>query len=132
METFETLGDAINAIVKFDREKFDAMPTHVKTELSRLAGVGISPVDRIIRTAELLYANRDSLTRNVDRLLVAGLVQFASAYGWHGINENQRALRMERVMRAAAGEELEIAEEEIPKANPDFLPPGPTPTPEAP
>jgi hypothetical protein len=132
MDTFDSAGAAIDAIVQFDREKFADLPEHTQKELTRLAGVGISPVDRIVRTAEALYAERSSLTRKSDKLLVAQLVQFAGLNGWHGLNENGRAQKIEKTMRKAAGESVTIADADVPEPKPEFVaPPTDTPTPSA-
>lgn len=122
MESFTTIGDAIIAIVRFDREKFSAMPPHVQEELTRLASVGISPVDRIVRTGEMLFANRSTLTRNSDRELSARLVEFAAMNGWHGLNEDNRAGRISATMMAEAGG-APVAEADIPTPRDEFIPP---------
>lgn len=124
MTPFSDHGDAIDAIVRFDRERFSTLPDHVQAEMTRLAGLGISPVDRIVRTAEALFANRSKLTRNADRLLVAGLAEYAARNGWHGLNgEDRRGFRIAATMQAAAGEDVTIADEDVPEPLAEFLPP---------
>lgn len=126
MEAFTTLGDAIDAIVRFDREKFSTMPEHVQAELCHLASVEISPVDRIVRTAEMLFANRAKLTRNVDRETVARLIEFAAGNGWHGLNEENRAGRISAAMMAEAGGAA-VGEDVVPTPRKEFLPLGASP-----
>lgn len=128
MDIFSDFTGAVDAIVQFDREKFSAMPTHVQAELTRLAAVGVSPVDRVVRTAEMLYANRAVLTRNKDRLLAAQLINFASQYNFHGVNDGGRAQKIEQIMRREAGEDLpEVPEADVPAPKSEFLEPEPEP-----
>lgn len=123
MDPFNSIGDAIAAIVQFDRAKFGSLPEHTQAELDRLAGVGISPVDRIVRTAEALFAERAALTRKQDRELVAGLMDFAALNGWHGLNDDNRAGRVASIMRAANGDGRELADADVPEPRPEFLAP---------
>ncbi len=120
MQQFTSHAEAVAAMITFDREKFSAMPEHVQAEMDRLAGgssgLGISVVERTVNTAELLYANRASLTRNVDRVLVAQLIDYAVENDWHGLRTSGRGDRIKNVMLGEAGDEAAraVAEEDVP------------------
>lgn len=123
MIAFESVADAIAAIVRFDRERFGAFPEPLQAHLDRLAGVDVPPVDRIVFTAEALFANRKALTRKADRELVAALMDFAGRNGWHGANVDDRATRIAAAMRQKNGEPgVEIAEEKVPAPLRQFIP----------
>lgn len=137
MEAFISIGEAVDAIVAFDRSKFTTMPEPVQEEMNRLAGVGISPADRIVRTAEILFAYRAKLTRNDHKEMVAKLITFAALQGWHGLNVENRAGRIAAVMLAEAGGPPADGVD-VPAPYPEFNPvrdrattpaPAPAPTP---
>lgn len=134
MTEFHSINEALLAIVQFERAKFDTLPPHVQAELDRLNLLGITPVERIVHTAQALYSNREALTRKADRELVAGLFDFAADPGrnWYGLNVEAIAERASRTLRAEnADEGVTIAEEDIPPAFPGFAAP-PVLTPGAP
>lgn len=63
-----------------------------------------SPVDRIVKTGEVLYAARESLNDD-GKALIAGLISFASRNGWHGLGQDNRGTRIVMAMRRDLGEE---------------------------
>jgi hypothetical protein len=127
MQTIESIVDAVDRIRAFERERWANLPAHTQAELDRLGTVGVSPVDRIVKTAEALYAERSkALTRNADRLLVASLFQFAAMNGWHGLNDDSRAQRAEAALRRDAGDAaFTQSPDDDPETKPEFLEPAP-------
>lgn len=133
MDSFNSIGDAIVAIRDFDRAKFADLPEAVQTVLNDTAGVGISPVDRIVKVGEAIFARRDEI-KDKDALLLAGkLVEYAATNGWHGLAVDGRADRIQRTLQKAAGVKgVTIAAADVPEPSAEFAqPPEPTPpTPE--
>ncbi|MBA2717741.1 MAG: hypothetical protein H0U52_00670 [Chloroflexi bacterium] len=126
--SFDNINEAILAIVQFERDKFDTLPPHVQAELNRLNGLGISPAERIVHTAQALYSNREALTRKADRELVAALFDFAAEVGrtWYGLAINGLGERLSRTLRVENDEEgMTISAEDIPPAFDQFKPPAP-------
>lgn len=105
MEPLKTIGEAVDAIRQFERDKFDALPAFAQCKLDELAGPGWTVADRIVGVAELLYAFRGKLTRKADRRLAARLVELATISNWHGLQTDGRGDRIKATMLAEAGVE---------------------------
>lgn len=61
-----------------------------------------SPVDQIVRSADLLYARRDELN-DEGRNLVGGLASFAATNFWHGMATDNRGGRIAQAMERDLG-----------------------------
>jgi hypothetical protein len=62
-----------------------------------------SPVDRIVKTGEALYAARADLNE-AGKMLVGQLISFAAMNGWHGLAEDNRGGKIVMAMRRDLGE----------------------------
>lgn len=62
-----------------------------------------SPVDRIVKTGEVLYAARDTLNDD-GKALCAQLISFAALQGWHGLGDDNRGGRIVQALRRDLGE----------------------------
>ena len=80
-----------------------------------------SPVDTIVRSAELLYARRDQLD-DEGFTITAQLASFAAANGWHGMATDNRGGLIAQAMRRELGEEPGAGQ-------PPFQPPEEDPNP---
>ena len=98
MADFEDIPSAVAAIRAFALEHWTTLPDHVKETLNRTAQMGASPVDRIVETAETIYANAPDLPAAA-REVGAGLFVVAGNNGWHGLNEGQRATKAAKALR---------------------------------
>lgn len=98
MAEFTNIPDAFNAIRELERNEWGALPTIVQETLDKTAEVGSSPVDRIVRVAEAIYANRVAVSANAAET-AAGLFMLASMNGWHGLNEDDRAAKAATILR---------------------------------
>ena len=96
-----------------------------------IAGLGApSPVDRIVKTGEALYAVHANLD-DEGKVLVAQLISFAAMNGWHGLAEDNRGGRIVMAMRRDLGEEAPGgASWPDPESDPsplaEYVPPAPT------
>lgn len=63
-----------------------------------------SPVDRIVKTGEALYAVSGDLN-DEGKTLVAQLISFATMNGWHGLPQDNRGGRIVMAMRRDIGED---------------------------
>lgn len=69
-----------------------------------LAAMGApSPVDRIVKFGEALYAAAADLD-DEGKILCAQMIGFASRNGWHGLAEDNRGGRIVMAMRRQLGE----------------------------
>lgn len=67
-----------------------ALPEHAREALIEFAGYP-SPVDRIVNSAEALYAVKADLDKE-GRDLCAQLARFAAVNGWHGMGQRGTAI----------------------------------------
>lgn len=117
------------------------LPEHTREALLEAAGHP-SPVDRVVNSAEALYAVKGDLDAD-GRVMAAQLAQFAAMNGWHGMSERglQIAQAMQRIggYQAPAGTSWPAAEDdpepvgrflEAPPEEP--APPAPPPAPPEP
>jgi hypothetical protein len=95
---FEGIADAALAVSEFYYANKDDLPDHVEAKFAELVGQTRSPVDAVVKAAEIIYANRASL--DVIALeLGAGLASLAAAQGFHGLDMDARGDRMALVLR---------------------------------
>lgn len=75
------------------------LPEHTREALLEAAGHP-SPVDRVVNSAEALYAAKSDLDAD-GRVIAAQLAQFAAMNGWHGMSE--RGLKIAQAMQRIGG-----------------------------
>ena len=80
-----------------------------------------SPVDAIVRSAELLYARRDQLD-DEGRTLVGQLASFAAVNAWHGMGDANRGGLIAQAMRRDMGLKVEPGTPKPQKAADDPTP----------
>lgn len=76
-----------------------------------------SPVDRIVKAAEALYAARDTLNDD-GKALCAQLMSHAALQGWHGLAEDNRGGRIVQAMCRDLGEPAPTGEWPAPETDP--------------
>ena len=87
-----------------------------------------SPVDAIVRSAELLYARRDELD-DEGRTIVGQLASFAAVNAWHGMADENRggliaqAMTRDLGIKVAAGQPKPQPAEDDPAPKPEFAKP---------
>ncbi|NML04262.1 hypothetical protein [Sphingomonas sp. G-3-2-10] len=99
---FDSLVSARSAIISFAMNHASALDEAVRDSFLDLAGQP-SPVDQVVKVAELLYANAASLT-DEGRDLVGSLASYASENFWHGMQVDGRGNRIALAMRRQNGE----------------------------
>lgn len=79
-----------------------SLPEDVRTKVIAALGAP-SPVDRIVKTGEALYAAREDLN-DEGKTLCSQLISFAAMQGWHGLADENRGGRIVQAMRRDLGE----------------------------
>lgn len=113
MVDFTNLLEAYQAIRSLEHDEWDTLPEKVQQTLNKTAEVGASPVDRIVKVAEAIYANRVAVSADAAET-AAGLFFLASMNGWHGVNDDDRATKAAAVLRGDDAEAPEPKEEYLP------------------
>jgi hypothetical protein len=119
MTPITDIADARRALRRFLPHGEEALSPALFEQLEELVD-SPSPVDAIVRSAELLYARRAELDDEA-RDLVGRLAAFAGVNGWHGMATANRGglilQAMERDVEAAA-----VSIDEIdPAAAPEYV-----------
>lgn len=124
MADFSNIPEAHDAIRQLELSSYSTLPQEVKDVLDKTAQLGSSPVDRIVKTAEAIYAKRDDVPAAA-RETGAALFIIGQLHGWHGLAQDDRANRAAKVLRGdKAVEAPEVARE----YQPDIVAPkGPMP-----
>lgn len=102
MRTFDSITDAREAIMDFRADHLKDLPEALQAKFKSQAA-SPSPVDQIVGTMELLYANKADLTDEA-KDLVGGLAAFATTNAWHGLAEDNRGNLIVQAMRRDLGE----------------------------
>ncbi|WP_298195530.1 hypothetical protein [Novosphingobium sp.] len=98
MNFLSTLSDALEASSSLPAE----LPEAVQAALLD-ASAKVSPVDKLVEIAEVLYAARAELDE--DALVIAGqVIEFCTRNGWHGLTNDDRGDRMVAAIRRQLGE----------------------------
>lgn len=119
MSTIQDVPGALEAIRQWEIAHYAALGEDVRFVLDRVARDNLSPVDRIIYTAEAIYADRDKVTAPA-KALATDLLAFAATYGWHGLNGGRAAA----IASVLAGDE-EAAPDPLPQFVRAPAPPAP-------
>lgn len=99
MEFATDLVDLTTKMQRFMMTKASELPEFTLEKVLEFSGHP-SPVDRIVNTAEALYAVKGQLSAE-GRVMTAQLAQFAAVNGWHGMSE--RGLQISRAMQRIGG-----------------------------
>jgi hypothetical protein len=121
MADFTNIPEAYDAIRAMELSSYSKLPQEVKDVLDQTAQVGTSPVDRVVRVAEAIYAKRDDANIKAEQKEVAaGLFTVAAMHGWHGLNDDLRAQKAAKVLRGAP-----VPAADIPSVAREFQKPAP-------
>lgn len=127
---FDTLPEAEAGARDFAYNPPASLPDDVKSALLAIQADNPSPVDRIVKTGELLYARLDDLTQAGKRL-VADLIGYATVASWHGLGADERGMRIIKAARRELGDESPTGSwpdpETDPEPKPEFAAPAEAP-----
>lgn len=93
------LVDLMTGLQRFMMTGAASLPEHTREALLEAAGHP-SPVDRVVNSAEALYAAKGDLDKE-GRDTAARLAQFAAVNGWHGMGA--RGLQIAQAMQRIGG-----------------------------
>ena len=89
-------------------ETWGNLPVELRERLFKLQGHGVSPVDMIVRSSELIYARRSKVPLKMKRAAARGF-RVAALYGFHALDKDLRgekaALNLEGALPAAEAPE---------------------------
>lgn len=114
--TLSSISEASQAIDAYvNSNAAAALPAFVRQFYS-------SPVDKIVRSTEALYACADKLDNN-GLTLVAQLASFATTYQWHSLGRTARGLGVMLAMRRRLGDTtVTQTADQDPAPDPSFAP----------
>lgn len=92
MTDFTDLPTAIDALRLALIEDWTQLDQPTREELFKLGGLGVSPVDRLVKHAEIIYAKAEAgeALPTKSRLAAAGAFRAAAAHGFHGLQTEGR------------------------------------------
>lgn len=90
MIVIQDVPSALEAIRQWELSHYASLPVVVQGVMDRVAQNNLSPVDRIVYTAEALYADADKIN-DAGKELATGLLGFAASNGWHGLGGGRAA-----------------------------------------
>ena len=96
-----------------------SLPEHLRDQLLSALGAP-SPVDRIVKAGEALYANAAGLN-DEGKVLCAQLISFAALNGWHGLADENRGGRIVMAMRRELGEKAPSGKWPVAADDPEAL-----------
>lgn len=133
MEFPNEIGPLTKALLVYLIAKGSGLPDFAQENLA-VAASAPSPVDRIVKSAEALYAIRDDLDAD-GQTVCAQLASFAAQNGWHGLEQDNRGGKMAQAMLRDMGEKAPVgkwpAKDKDPAAAEEFVEPVATPEIEA-
>lgn len=115
-DNIEALGKASQTFLMMHG---GSLPEHLRDHLLSALGAP-SPVDRIVKAGEALYANAADLD-NDGKTLCAQLISFASLNGWHGLADDNRGGRIVMAMRRELGEKAPSGKWPVAADDPEAL-----------
>lgn len=92
-KSFTSVSEAARCIQDFLFDRDAALPDDLRETLRDLVGPSVSPVDSVVKGAELMYARKDELPAEAQEL-AAGLALLAQQYNFHGLATDNRGSRM--------------------------------------
>lgn len=92
--SFTSISDAARALQDFLYDRDAAIPDELREKLRSLVGPTTSPVDTVVKGAELIYARRDQKLAPELMELGAGLALVAQQYNFHGMAEEDRGSKI--------------------------------------
>ena len=92
--SFTSVSEAARAVQDFLYDRDAAIPDELREKLRNLVGPTTSPVDTVVKGAELIYARRDQKLDAQLLELGAGLALVAQQYNFHGMAESDRGSKI--------------------------------------
>ena len=134
MQAYPDFSTAIPELDLFVRENWDKLPARVKEEIQRHDGPGVSPVDRLVKITEAMYAfhkqTGSGLNTIAGRTLIGRLARFANLSGFQSLRD-ERGAGIVAAMSREVGEPAPDGGHPAPATDPDPLPEMVEPEPEA-
>lgn len=116
-KVFDSIPATIDALDMLLIEHWNDLDPELRQKLFDLRAVGTSPVDRIVNSAELIYARADGLSELVKEV-AAGAFRMAELMGWHGLRKGLRGSNAANVLEGA-----DVPQGDVPEPKAQFLPP---------
>jgi hypothetical protein len=114
------VSDAVSVLRRALIETWPNLPADVREQLFAMGEMGTSPVDRIVRSAELIYARKSDMPVKMKKA-AAKAFRVAGVYGFHGLDKGDRATLV------AGNLEGTVAAADAPEPLAEFVPPQPLP-----
>ena len=108
MKYADEIGQLNQNLQAFLIKKGAGLPEFYRTIIIE-AVASPSPVDRIVKSAEALYAVKDKLDEEGLRVC-AQLAQFAALNGWHGMDQDNRGGRIAQAVQRILGDKAPTGE----------------------
>lgn len=93
MRTFSGIMEGARAVQDYLFTGAVGIPEDVNLMLRDLVGPTVSPVDTVVKTAEILYARKSEIDAEAAEL-ASGLALLAETYNFHGLAIDERGSRM--------------------------------------
>lgn len=117
MATFDSLPDAIDAIRRALMIGWNAIAEPVREELFKLGGLGSSPVDQLVKTAEIVYTHEAVMPQELKEA-AAGAARLCVLNGFHGMQIDNRGTLIADIL-----EGVDVPEEDRPEPQAPSNPP---------
>lgn len=102
MEDFETVGEALSAMITLLTTQGQDMPPYVRQHLVDAWAKG--SVDALVDGIGALYAARSELSASAVTLAI-GMTRLASRHRFYGLGDDDKGLRMIEALRRDRGDE---------------------------
>lgn len=100
MITFTNISEADEALRRATIQNWGSLDEDTQNKLFNLTSLGTSPVDRIVKSSELIYARRETMPQSLKEA-AAGAFRFSTFMGFHGLQENDRGNKAADVLDGA-------------------------------
>lgn len=116
MTDFSDLPAADNAMRRALIENWATLPDVEREALFDLGAMNVSPVDRLVKSAEIIYAVADAMPAALKET-AAGMFKIAHQHGFHGLGQSNRAELAAKVLEGKT-----VAEKDRPAKRDDIIP----------
>lgn len=90
---FTNLVDAHAALRDWALANYSTLDEGLKEATAGIFQLGVSPVDTLVNSAEMIYAKRDDLGDDIKQI-GSGIARFCADNGFHGLNIDQRGYKI--------------------------------------
>lgn len=116
MVDFTDIPTADDAMRRALIENWATLPNDEREALFALGSMSVSPVDRLVKSAEIIYGAHEAMPKAV-KDAAAGMFKLGTLYGFHSLGVDQRGINAAKVL-----EGKQIAEKDRPVKRDDLLP----------